>query len=513
MSAEPTTDAPAKPQSELLKRASEARSGKRWIEAVKLYDQHLKDNPEDADNLCWRAYSLWQGGDLEGAIEGYTEASKYEPTWAGVHNCLGTLNKKLNRPDVAVAEYREAIKLSPRFADAHSNLANLLKSQGKYADALNHYRQAVEGKPDSADLHQDLARAAMDLGQYAQANMAIREAIRLVPERTSYQISLSTLLSKQERHDEAIKVLTDLIATLPDDASLYSRLAWANWKAERYDEAKVAAKDALWRNSKLPYPNYLLGWIAQKRDETEAAIGHYKRYLELDPADAEGAGLALSRLGAAPVPDRAPDNYMKQIYANRAAFWDGNMTSKTRYRAPIQVADALEHFMGKREGLIIMDMGCGTGSGGPFLRERAARLDGIDMSTHMLAKAHEKNIYDELIEGDLLKELPARAARYDVVASAATLLHFGDLGPPLKAVAAALKPGGWMAFTVFPAQEGQKLQVLPFNCHGHSPEHIREAAAAAGFDVVSIDQQIHEYHKDEPQPGLVVVLRKHEGAA
>ena len=518
MSAEPTYDTPdkptksnKKPKSDLLKRADDARQNKRWIEAVKLYDQHLKENPDDADNVCWRAYSLWQGGDLEGAIEGYTAASKIEPQWAGVHNCLGSINKQMGRPDVALAEYNEALRLSPHYGEAHANLAGLLKSQHKYADALNHYRLAVEGKPGSADLYLDLARALMDQGFYAQANMAIREAIRLVPTRTQFQTVLATLLSRQDKHDESIKVLTELVTTFPDDASFHSRLAWAYWKAERHDEAKKSAQDALWRNQNLPYPNYLLGWIAQKRDEKDAAIGHYKRYLELDPGDSEGAQLALSRLGAAPVPERASDSYMKQIYANRAAFWDGNMESKTRYRAPLQVADALEKFMGPREGLDVMDMGCGTGMGGKFLRQRARRLDGLDMSPHMLEKAREKGFYDELIEGDLLKVLPARPERYDVVASAATLLHFGDLGEPFKAVAATLKPGGWFSFTVFPALEGNKVQVLPFNCHGHSPEHIRERAEETGFETISVDRQTHEYHKDEPQPGLVVVLRKRGG--
>jgi predicted TPR repeat methyltransferase len=158
-----------------------------------------------------------------------------------------------------------------------------------------------------------------------------------------------------------------------------------------------------------------------------------------------------------------------------------------------------------------MDVGCGTGLCGPLLRERAKKLDGLDLSAQMIARARERDVYDELFEGDLESTLAARPERYDAIASAATLIHFGDLGPPLKACAAALRPEGWMAFTVFPNTDGG-VGVLPFFCHAHSPEHIRERAKDAGFEVVSIEEDVHEYHGDKPVPGLVVVLRKGKSA-
>ena len=67
-----------------------------------------------------------------------------------------------------------------------------------------------------------------------------------------------------------------------------------------------------------------------------------------------------------------------------------------------------------------------------------------------------------------------------------------------------------MAFTVFPNQEG--VGVLPFFCHSHSPEHVADRANQAGFDVISMEEHIHEHQYGEAVPGLVVVLRKRGGA-
>ena len=503
----------AVPDSGLLKRAADARARKNWTEAVRLYDDHLKTHADDADSICWRAYSLWQKGDLDAAIAGYRKGAELAPDWSGIHNCLGSIYRRQRRSDEAIAEYRAAAKMSPYFAEAHANLAEMLWDQGKLAEATVHYRQAIEGKTDWAEIYDGLARVLIEQGLLAQANLAAREAVRLLPERAAHHITLSNALSRMDKHVEAEAILKALLDATPEDASLWSRLSWARWKAKRYDDAKTAAQEALWRDATLPYPHFLLGWIAARSEEKGSAIAHYKRYLELDPEDAEGATLALSNLGAAPAPDKAPLSYVKQIYAGRSPYWDTNVTGKTRYRAPHQIADALEHFMGPREGLDIMDVGCGTGLEGPLVRARARRLDGLDLSAHMIEKAREKGVYDELIEGDLETVLYARPAQYDVLTSAATLIHFGDLEAPLKASAAALRPGGWMAFTVFPNTEKDGIGVLPFFCHSHSPEHIRDRAARAGFDVISIEEHTHEYHDDKPVPGLVVVLRLRDRTA
>jgi predicted TPR repeat methyltransferase len=126
---------------------------------------------------------------------------------------------------------------------------------------------------------------------------------------------------------------------------------------------------------------------------------------------------------------------------------------------------------------------------------------------HMIEKARERELYDNLTQGDLESVLRARPQRYDVIASAATLIHFGDLAGPLAASAVALRPGGWMAFTLFP-HEGEGVAVLSNFCHGHSQQHIRDRAAGAGFEVVSIHQDVHEYFEGNPVAGLVVTLRR-----
>src|SRR5215469_10564370 len=49
-----------------------------------------------------------------------------------------------------------------------------------------------------------------------------------------------------------------------------------------------------------------------------------------------------------------------------------------------------------------LDLACGTGRGGVWLRERGLRaIDGIDFTEEMLAQAHARHVYDQLALGDV----------------------------------------------------------------------------------------------------------------
>jgi predicted TPR repeat methyltransferase len=494
-------------RSNALAWAERSRLDGRPRDAVAAYRRHLATHPRDADASYWCAYSLWELGELDSAAAEFKKTAKLEPTWPTVPNCLGSVYRRLGQLQPALEAYRQAIKISPDFGPAHANLADLLWELGNLREAAVHFRQAIECEPEWPELYENLAHVLAGQGLLAEANMAVRESIRLDGARASAHCALATILSERGKHAEADATLVDLLDLFPDDASLWSQLGSLRWSAGRYPEAKTAAEAALARDPLLAYPHFLLGELAQRQQDHAQAASHYRRYLELDPADSEGAALALSHLGLAPAPDKAPPDYLKQIYAQRATFWDRTVEDEKPYRGPLLVAQALERVLGTRAKRDILDAGCGTGLCAPLLRPRARKLDGVDLSAHMIEKARERNLYDDLTQGDLETVLRARPQRYDVIASAATLIHFGDLAGPLAASAVALRPGGLMAFTLFP-HEGEGVAVLSNHCHGHSRAHIHDRAGAAGFEVVSIGEDVHEYYEGKPVNGLIVTLRR-----
>ena len=63
----------------------------------------------------------------------------------------------------------------------------------------------------------------------------------------------------------------------------------------------------------------------------------------------------------------------------------------------------LEPYADRFKGGTVLDLGCGTGLMGQYLRDNAAQLIGIDLSAAMLEEARNKQIYDALVEGDIVE--------------------------------------------------------------------------------------------------------------
>jgi predicted TPR repeat methyltransferase len=120
-----------------------------------------------------------------------------------------------------------------------------------------------------------------------------------------------------------------------------------------------------------------------------------------------------------------------------------------------------------------------------------------------------------LYEGDLLGFLQSHPSEYDVVVSAATLIHFGDLMPVMRAAASSLRSNGLFVFTVFPNEDGRDFAVAPLGglaeggCYLHSRDYLRRVAGETAFSVLLLENGVHEYdNKGAPIAGLIVALRR-----
>ena len=252
--------------------------------------------------------------------------------------------------------------------------------------------------------------------------------------------------------------------------------------------------------------------IFQRSGDAEHAIICFRRGLALDPDDSNGAGLALAHLGAAAVPDRPSAAYLDRHYAHRAVHWDRGVRVAGAHQGGDGIRRAFDALIGTAASLAILDAGCGTGLCGSFLRPLARRLVGVDLSASMIARAEEKGLHDRLVRADLVEHMRAHVSAYDLVVGAAVLIHFGDLASAFAAAWRTLRPRGLFALTLF-EQDGAAPAITSFSCHAHSAPYVAAEARAAGFALRRVERIVHEYHDQQPIPGLVVVLERIGAAA
>lgn len=118
-------------------------------------------------------------GDLDGALEAFTQAVAAAPSSAVAHNKLGTVCVDLQRWDDAFAEFSKAAQLDPRYAPAHSNLGNVYRERGRLDEAVACYQRAIAMDSEYWVAHQNLGVVFKQQGRIGDAVREFKTATRL----------------------------------------------------------------------------------------------------------------------------------------------------------------------------------------------------------------------------------------------------------------------------------------------------------------------------------------------
>ena len=142
-----------------------------------------------------------------------------------------------------------------------------------------------------------------------------------------------------------------------------------------------------------------------------------------------------------------PDD-LAAAYSDWAGNYDADLVGEMGYQAPRAAAELL-HASLASPGAHILDAGCGTGLVGEELcRLGYRRLVGLDYSADMLQHARAKNVYEELLQGDLTKTLALKADQFDATICVGTFT-LGHVGPSAIAeLVRVTKPSGLICISV-----------------------------------------------------------------
>ncbi len=374
------------------------------------------------------------------------------------------------RGDEAVALIERSLELEPDRPDWHSNLGIVLQAHLRLDEAAAAYERAIALDPDHANAQNNLGVVLRAQGGVDDAEAAYRAAIRIDPEHADAHHNLGVLLNGLGRRREAALCFSKVTTLRP-----------------RHPEAR--------RLLALAY--HTLG-------EVDKAIGVFDEWLREEPDDPIARHM-LAACSGRDVPERASDAYIETTFDSFAASFDAKLASLD-YRAPALVAEMLAHAgIAASRSLDVLDAGCGTGLCGPLVAPYARRLVGVDLSEAMLARARERNVYDELARRELTEYLRKSPGSFDLIVSADTLVYFGPLDGVAAAAARALRPGGILVFTVEELYGGGSIEyaISPTGRYRHAREYLERTLAAAGLEPEIVPAELR-LESGEPVAGLVV---------
>ena len=138
----------------------------------------------------------------------------------------------------------------------------------------------------------------------------------------------------------------------------------------------------------------------------------------------------------------------RDLYEDWAASYERNLQDDYGYIAP-QLAGAAFAAHCPDSDARILDFGCGTGLVGQALAGYGFRqIDGLDISPKMLDEARAKEIYGDLMIGDMTQPIELGGRVYDA-AIGVGCFGGGHLGPEhLPGMVDCVRPGGLLVFYI-----------------------------------------------------------------
>lgn len=372
---------------------------------------------------------------------------------------------------------------------------------------LERLRRCLELAPDYHDAHANLGLILYTTGDLGGAEAHMSRAIELDPQAINPRVNFAMLRRRQGRTGESIDLLRALVDEAPQHP-LVRHALFTCLKATGNDQEAREHLLAAYGNNSMANAASLMAHMFALDGKIDAARGQIETLLEIDPESADLQHL-LAAFGGAPVPARASDAAVREVFDNFAPLFDEKL-AHLQYRAPELVAAALARKLGAAPGRIeLLDAGCGTGLLGRLVRPLATRLCGVDLSAGMLRKAEDTKVYDELVQGELTAYLREHPAAFDVVTCVDTLCYFGALDTVCQAAHACLRPGGWLLFSVEQGTDHPEGHMLRHTGrYTHRQDYVEQTLAAAGFGNIEIDHGTLRSEARQPVAGLICAAQR-----
>jgi predicted TPR repeat methyltransferase len=424
------------------------------------------------------ALAFQQRGQLDDAEQVYKRMLEVAPDHPDIVHFYGVLLHQRGRSEEAIATIRRSLELEPDRAECYNNLGIILRAVDRYEEAAAAYATATELDPTHANAYNNLGVLRRFTGKPEEAEAAYRKAIELKPTYAEAYHNLGVLLTGLKRPREAILCYFKVLSLEP----------------ERTDDRRLLA---------IAYCEI---------GERGKAIEIFEKWIAEDP-DSPVANHMLAAVSGRNVPARASDAYVELSFDGFAESFERKL-EQLSYRAPSLVAGAIEDAGLEAAGALdVLDAGCGTGLCGPLVKPYARSLVGVDLSTGMLTKAQQKQVYDRLVKNELTVFLQARHDEFDLILSADTLVYFGPLDAVVTAAHGALRGGGMLVFTleelVSPA-DGVEFHMETHGRYSHTQSYVERVLRRAGFTPAIAHADLRT-ESALPVAGLVVRATKTNG--
>jgi predicted TPR repeat methyltransferase len=496
-------DIPELPQ--MMKQAMFYLQQGHFSEAHSLFQRVLETAPEEFDALHILGVLEHRNGELKRAEELIGKAIAINPDFADAHYNLAKVLRDQSLLEESIVSYQRALVLEPDMDVAHYNLGLIHAEREKWQEAVDSFQQALRINPNDADYLFNLAISLTQLDLLIPAIECYQKLVSLHPSRHIAFNNLGIALRKLGKLDEAITAYQRAIDILPEYADAHFNLGNACLDSGQTQQALLCYQKAIDSNPKMAEAYNNLGNVYHTLGQIETAQAAYEKAVELDPASASSRHMLNSLTGVAS--EAVPAHYVESVFDKAAGDFEDRLVQDLKYNSPLELHDELLKLRRELPRFDnALDLGCGTGLSGQAFRSLVNRLEGVDISSKMVALAEQKKIYDALNVGEILDYLKPSTTYYDLFIAADVLAYFGNLAPLFENVKKRSAKGAYFLFTIEDIENVDYL-LRQTGRFSHSKNYIQTLAETHRFSIETCAPTTIRMENNQPITGLNLILR------
>ncbi len=248
-----------------LNKAIAVHNEGRLKDAVKLYQEILKNKPTHIQSLHNMGVALKDIGNLDDAIISFKKALSLKPDYDLAHYNLGTTLNQLEKYKEAEISLKKAISLKPNFVEALNMLGSTLHFLDKYDEAIKYIKKAIILKPDFIKAHYNLGILLNQIKKFDEAEISFQKIVELNPDFKEVYNELGISLYHLGRLNESETNYKKSIELRPDFAESYNNLGSTVKDLGRFEEAESYCKKALELKPNFTKANDNLNLISQEK--------------------------------------------------------------------------------------------------------------------------------------------------------------------------------------------------------------------------------------------------------
>ncbi|MBT6094327.1 MAG: tetratricopeptide repeat protein [Rhodospirillaceae bacterium] len=405
-----------------LQNALQLHQSGNLADAGLLYQEILREDPDQVDALNLLGVVLSTAGKMDAAITLLSRACELAPDFAGPFVNLGNVLQAMGRLDEAVDAFQKGLTLAPEQAETANNLASALNALGRHEEALNSCTQALAGNPNLGAAHVNMGNALLAMDNAKEAVSSYKKALELNPADSTAHFDLGNAQMKLEKFDAAHGSYTRAVSLDFSNAEKHYNLGNACQALDRFDEAISAYDKAIEIN-----PGYIdaicnRGATLQKMDRVDEAIAALRSALEGEPASPDlhwNLSLALLQNGD---------------------YAEGWAEYEWRWQTPTFLAYARDFGAPRWDGealqgrTLLIDAVQGFGDALQFIRYAALVAAGQDGRIIVECRPQLNRLFSAMPEVDACIDLGAELPAFDLYCPLMSLPHvLGDSVPRVPA--------------------------------------------------------------------------------